>query len=134
MDETPTLHARAKVSSVEYAEPWADSPTVRRYLGRTSTEITRMVDDLELWGAEFSDGNVYFPVRQFSGGTVVDGLSEVLRVLKSGIPSPQVWATWLAGPGPDDSQTIWDALRGDGREAEVLIEAKHDAPRWAGRG
>lgn len=133
MEDAPNLHARAKVSNAEYAGPWADSPTVRSYLGRTSTEIARMVDDLELLGAEFSDSNVYFPVRQFSDGTVVDGLRDVLRVLKSGIRSPQVWATWLTGPGPDNSQTIWDALR-EGRKAEVLIEAEHDAGRWAGTG
>jgi hypothetical protein len=89
-----------------------------------------MVDGLELLGAEFSDANLYFPVRQFSAGTVVDGLGEVLRVLNTGISSRKVWATWLAGPGPNDQQTIWDALR-DGRKKEVLIEAAHEAARWS---
>lgn len=63
---------------------------------------------------------------------MVDGLEEVLRILNTGIPSPQVWASWLADPGPAQQITIWDPLR-NGRKEEVIIEAEHDAALWTGR-
>ncbi|MFU8946166.1 hypothetical protein ACLRGF_05460 [Mycetocola zhadangensis] len=116
--------------NVQYAGPWADLGTVCKYLSKTPEGVVRMVENFELLGCKFNDAKVYFPVRQFADHTVVDGLGEVLRVLNTGISSPKVWSTWLAGPGPDGQQTIWDALR-DGRKREVLIEAAHDAARWS---
>ena len=85
-----------------------------------------------LLGVQFSDGNWYYPGRQFVTKPyphVVEGLKEVLDAfVAAGTEEPDVWATWLAGLLEADV-TMWDALRA-GRVEEVALQAGRDSRWW----
>jgi len=129
--------------NLDYAGPWADTPTVREYLGNKSRQaISRRVATRTLLGVKFNDDNLYYPVRQFVNHSVVPGLKDVLDELSKGVASPKVWSTWLAGPAlvasaedaellvEVDGRTWWDELAA-GNVDTVLAEARRDAARWA---
>ncbi|MET0843368.1 MAG: hypothetical protein ABWY23_05930 [Mycetocola sp.] len=114
---------------VEYIGPWADASTVRDYLHIDDAVLGRRLENREILGCRFRDNRVYFPIRQFQSGQVIEDLKYVLDVLATGIDSPRTWATWLAGIPGDDMITNWEHLRA-GRLDLVLTEARRDAERW----
>lgn len=73
------------------------------------------------------DGVTLFPSFQLIDGNVVEGLTEVLRVLETGTADPWTWAQWLNTelPGEDPPRNIQYLY--DGRLDEALRDAEHDA-------
>lgn len=78
-----------------------------------------------------SDDDVYlFPAFQLCDGKVVDGLTDVLRVLQTGTQGRWTWAQWLNTPHPDGEPTAIEKMLA-GRLDETLLEARHDAWSWS---
>ena len=78
-----------------------------------------------------TDDNVYlFPAFQLRDGRVVDGLTDVRRVLQTGTQGRWTWAQWLNTPHPDGEPTAIEKMLA-GRLDEVLLKARHDAWSWS---
>lgn len=124
--------------SEEAGNAWADvvgpcytQESVQRVLGVTRSEVEQAACELRLVALPTSDNVVLYPAWQMLGDRVVDGLSEVLAVLSSGVDDPWTWAQFLAAvpvEGNDDRRHI-DALR-DGDIDVVLLSATHAASAW----
>ena len=61
---------------------------------------------------------------------MVDGLTDVLRVLQTGTQSRWTWAQWLNTPHPDGEPTAIEKMLAGGLD-EILLEARHDAWSWS---
>lgn len=96
--------------------------------------MVEAVASLRLLELRTDDGVLLYPQFQVWNGTVVDGLPEVLRVLRTGIEDSWTWAQWLNTrlPGSDgvDEPSSIERLR-EGHLDYVLLEAKHDAWSWS---
>lgn len=118
----------------EYQGPWWDETTVKQVQHLTDAQLAEMRAERKILALKFSDGNYYYPVRQFAirpTPRIVHGLKEVLDALAEVIDDPDTWAAWLAGPiYYNDDTTMWVALH-KGRLPEVLMLAKRDAASWS---
>ncbi|GEK85179.1 hypothetical protein [Microbacterium aerolatum] len=121
--------------------PWADiigpcytTQSIARALGWTGPQVADAAASLHLLELRTEDGVLLYPQFQFWNGAVVDGLPEVLRVLRTGTESRWTWAQWLNTrlPGSDgvDEPSYIERLR-EGQLDYVLLEAKHDAWSWS---
>lgn len=97
-------------------------------LGWTEAEVVRAADGLLLLAVRSSDGGFMYPAFQLHGGRVVDGLHEVLRVLRTGTASRWTWAQFLNVAIPGEVRQI-ENLR-EGRLEDVLRDARHEASAW----
>lgn len=123
----------------EDISPWAQvigpcytSAGIARVLGCTEREVADAVDSLRLLAVTTSDGVTLYPAFQVWGGRVVEGLAEVLQVLRTGTASRWTWAQWLntvIADGDADPSSPIDELRA-GRLDVVLRDAEHNAAAW----
>lgn len=110
--------------------PCYTTTSLARTLGWTESEVTEAGETLRLLVLETDDGVTLYPTFQLHEGSVVDGLSDVFEVLRTGTASRWTWAQWLNAPLPDENpRRAIDALRAGGLD-EVLREAEHDAWAW----
>ncbi|MGS0561368.1 hypothetical protein [Microbacterium aurugineum] len=126
------------MTSEDELNPWAEivgpcytAASIARVLGWTEAEVTSAGDSLRLLALETDEGGTLYPSFQLHGGHVVDGLTEVLRVLSTGTNGRWTWAQWLntALPEANPPRNI-EALRA-GLLEQVLVEARHDAWSWS---
>lgn len=121
--------------------PWADiigpcytAQSITRVLGWTGPQVVEAAASLRLLELCTEDGVLLYPQFQLWNGTVVDGLPEVLRVLRTGTESRWTWAQWLntRPSGSDDvnEPSCIERLR-EGQLDYVLLEAKRDAWSWS---
>ena len=111
--------------------PWVTGNAVRDTFGVSWQALKTWRDKHALLGVEFADGKFYYPAKQFKDGTIVNGLSEVLKALVPGFGAPASRAGWLARPAyVGESATRWDVLRKDG-PGLVAAWAREDAKRVA---
>lgn len=104
--------------------------SMARALGWTEAEVMDAGHTLRLLML-VSDDDVYlFPAFQLCDGKVVDGLTDVLRVLQSGTQGRWTWAQWLNTPYPDGEPTAIEKMLAGGLD-EILMEARHDAWSWS---
>lgn len=104
--------------------------SMARALGWTEAEVMDAGHTLRLLML-VSDDDVYlFPAFQLCDGRVVDGLTDVLRVLQTGTQGRWTWAQWLNTSYPDGEPTAIAKMLA-GRLDEVLLEARHDAWSWS---
>ncbi|WKT88262.1 hypothetical protein QYR02_12485 [Microbacterium maritypicum] len=104
--------------------------SMARALGWTEAEVMDAGHTLRLLML-VSDDDVYlFPAFQLCDGKVVDGLTDVLRVLQTGTQGRWTWAQWLNTPYPDGEPTAIEKMLA-GRLDEILLEARHDAWSWS---
>ncbi|MFK0402750.1 hypothetical protein ACIQTT_10500 [Microbacterium sp. NPDC090225] len=101
-----------------------------RTLGWTEAEVVEAGDVLRLLMLRTSDDVVLLPAFQLQDGHVVDGLTEVLRILETGTKGRWTWAQWLNTEVPDaNPRRNIDYLRA-GRLEEAIRDARHDAWAW----
>jgi hypothetical protein len=121
----------------EKPNPWAaivgpcyTVASMARTLGWTVAKVTDAGDTLQLLALETSAGVTLYPAFQIHGGQLVEGLSKVLAVLRTGTASRWTWAQWLNTALPDeDPPRAIDALRA-GRLDSVHRDAERDAWAW----
>lgn len=121
--------------------PWAQivgpcytAASVARALGWTSDEVADAVESLSLLELETSDGVLLYPSFQIVDGRVIDGVGDVLRVLRTGTRGTWTWAQWLNSPvddvtGEDAPRAIEQLLAG--QVDDVLRDARHAAAAWS---
>lgn len=113
--------------------PFYTVTSASRLLNITEDELLEKVKRLEVLCTVTSDEVSLFPAFQFIDGEVLEGLSEVLPILQSGIDDPWTWGMWLtAKVGFDDEPKVSAVdliLAGD--KESVLLEASHDAWAWS---
>lgn len=121
----------------EEPSPWAEivgpcytAASMARTLGWTETEVMVASDDLRLLRLLTSDGIYLFPAFQIHDGHVVPGLTEILRILRTGTGGRWTWAQWLNAEltGHDPHRNIQRLI--DGRLDEAIRDAGHDAWSW----
>lgn len=117
--------------------PWAQIvgpcytvASMARTLGWTEDEVTEAARTLRLLMLVTEDDVHLFPAFQLHDGRVVEGLTDVLRVLQTGTQSRWTWAQWLNTPYPDGEPTAIEKILA-GRIDEILLEARHDAWSWS---
>ena len=121
--------------------PWADiigpcytRASFARALGWTEPGIAAAAASRQVLELLTDDGVLLYPAFQVNHGQVVEGLTEVLKVLSSGTRSRWTWAQWLNAPVDDDSgeeaPSAIDQLR-DGRLPDVVRDAQHAAASWS---
>lgn len=117
--------------------PWAaiigpcyTGTSMARTLGWTDREVIKAGNELRLLMLFTDDGVYLFPAFQLQGGEVVEGLQEVLLVLRTGVDSPWTWAQWLNVALPEEDPPRNITLLYEGRLKEALRDARHDAWAW----
>lgn len=107
--------------------------SLARALGWAEAEVEDAANSLVVLKLVTADGAVLYPAFQLWNGNPVDGLSEVLRVLRTGTEDPWTWAQWLNTHLLDEDNakqpTNVQRLRA-GQLATVLRDADHDAAAW----
>lgn len=104
--------------------------SMARTLEWTEAEVVEAGRTLRLLMLLTDDDVHLFPAFQLRDGRVVEGLTEVLRVLQTGTQSRWTWAQWLNTPYPDGEPTAIEKMF-TGRLDEILLEARHDAWSWS---
>lgn len=122
------------------SNPWADivgpcytASSLARALDWTEAAVIEAADSFTLLRLTTDDGAELYPVFQLWDGKPVGGLADVLRVLRTGVDAPWTWAQWLNTRLTDEEGVEQPAniqrLR-EGRLADVLLDAGHDAAAW----
>lgn len=125
----------------EQPNPWAEivgpcytTASIRRTLRWTSAQVAAAVESLSLLELETDDGVRLYPAFQIAEGRVIDGVTDVLRVLSAGTESTWTWAQWLNTPVDDETgeeaPSAIEQLRA-GRIEDVLRDARHAAAAWS---
>lgn len=75
-----------------------------------------------------------YPGFQVHEGRLVDGVSDVLKILRTGTRSRWTWAQWLNTPVDDDTEedapsAIEQLIAG--QLEDVLRDARHAAASWS---
>ena len=104
--------------------------SMARTLGWTEAEVMEAGRTLRLLMLVIVDGVHLFPAFQLRDGSVVEGLTDVLRILQTGTQGRWIWAQWLNTPYPDGEPTAIEKML-TGRLDEILLEARHDAWSWS---
>ncbi|WP_460800091.1 hypothetical protein [Microbacterium sp. GXF0217] len=117
--------------------PWAriigpcyTAASMARTLRWTEAEVVEAGHTLRLLMLLTDDDVYLFPAFQLRDGRVIEGLTNVLRVLQTGTQGRWTWAQWLNAPYPDGERTAIEKILA-GRLDEVLLEARHDAWSWS---
>lgn len=97
-------------------------------LGWTEHQVIQAGEDLRLLAMRTSDDLVVYPAFQLHDGRVVDGLQDVLRILRTGTAGRWTWAQFLNVTLPGERAQI-EILR-EGRLDEVLRDARNEAASW----
>ncbi|MFJ3473455.1 hypothetical protein ACIPJ1_11010 [Microbacterium maritypicum] len=93
------------------------------------TEVARAGEELRLLAVRTSDDVVLYPAFQLHDGGVVDGLTDVLGILRSGTAGRWTWAQFLNVARPGEMPHI-HKLR-EGHLDDVLDAARREAAAWA---
>lgn len=104
--------------------------SMARTLGWTEAEVVEAGHTLRLLMLLTDDDVYLFPAFQLRDGRVIEGLTNVLRVLQTGTQGRWTWAQWLNTPYPHDEPTAIEKMLA-GRLDEILLEATHDAWSWS---
>lgn len=122
----------------EEPNPWAEIvgpcytvASLARTLSWTEESVLEAGRSLQLLMLRTSDDVLLFPSFQLHNGRVVEGLTEVLRVLKTGVNDSWTWAQWLNIPLPQEDPPRNIQRLYDGRLDEVIRDAEHDAWSWS---
>lgn len=99
-------------------------------LGWDEEQVRKASEDLRLLCVRTSDGVLLYPAFQLHDGHVVDGLQEVLRILRTGTAGRWTWVQFLNVALPGQAPHI-QCLR-EGRLQGVLRDARHEAAAWGG--
>lgn len=99
-------------------------------LGWGEEEVRQATEDLRLLCVRTSDGVLLYPAFQLHDGHVVDGLQDVLRILRTGTEGRWTWAQFLNVAVPGEVPHI-QGLR-EGHLQDVLRDARHEAAAWGG--
>lgn len=83
-----------------------------------------------LLGLRTSDGQVLYPVFQFRGREVIDGLSRVLNVVADSVDDWTL-ASWLVARQPSLGVSVIEALKEYGPTDELVDLARRAAERWS---
>lgn len=119
-DRSPTW---AKIAGPCYtASGMADT------VGWTDDQVIQAGEDLRLLAMRTSDDVVVYPAFQLHDGRVVDGLQDVLRILRTGTAGRWTWAQFLNVPLHGERAQI-EILR-EGRLDKVLRDARNEAASW----
>lgn len=119
--------------------PWFDNvgfcytgDAIRRVLGLRADELDVARRDLRILALETEDGVMLYPMWQLREGEVINGLHEVLTILRTSVDDPWTWVQWLVfTPPPDDvNRSPIDELRG-GKKAQVIRDAEQIARSWS---
>lgn len=98
-------------------------------LGWMEDEVAKDGEDLRLLVVRTSDDLDLYPAFQLHGRRVVDGLQDVLRVLRTGTAGRWTWAQFLNVALPGEQGEV-DVLRA-GRLEDVLRDARLEAAAWS---
>lgn len=79
----------------EIVGPCYTAAGIADVLGWTEGEVATAGEDLRLLVVRTSDGLDLYPAFQLQGRRVVDGLQDVLRVLRTGTAGRWTWAQFL---------------------------------------
>lgn len=104
--------------------------SMARTLRWTEAEVVEAGHTLRLLMLLTDDDVYLFPAFQLRDGRVIEGLTNVLRVLQTGTQGRWTWAQWLNTPYPHGEPTAIERMLA-GRLDEVLLEAAHDAWSWS---
>ncbi|WP_396659174.1 hypothetical protein [Microbacterium oxydans] len=104
--------------------------SMARTLGWTEAEVVEAGHTLRLLMLLTDDDVYLFPAFQLRDGRVIEGLTNVLRVLQTGTQGRWTWAQWLSTPYPHGEPTAIAKMLA-GRLDEILLEATHDAWSWS---
>lgn len=126
--------------NAESKNPWAAiigpcyrARSLARELGWSQERLTTAAASLLLLELETDESVLLYPAFQVWDGRLVNGLDEVLRVLRTGTASTWTWAQWLNTPVDDetgeDAPSAIEQLRA-GKLDEVLLDARHAAAAW----
>nr|WP_314843376.1 hypothetical protein [uncultured Microbacterium sp.] len=125
----------------EEINPWAaiigpcyTATSIARELGWTAQDVHSAAASLVLLELVTDDGATLYPAFQLCNGHPVEGLTEVLRILRTGVNSPWTWAQWLNTALTDEDRERQPSAIEDlraGRLEDVLREAQHDAWAWS---
>lgn len=121
----------------EEPNPWAEivGPcytvmSMARTLGWTEAEVMDAGDNLRLLRLHTSDDAYLFPAFQLHDGHPLEGLTQILRILKTGVNDPWTRSQWLNVPLPDDDPPRNTQRLIDSRLDEAIRDAEHDAWSW----
>lgn len=99
--------------------------------GWAEAEVIAASESLRLLMLRTEDDVLLFPSLQLHDGKAMEGLTDVLRVLQSGVDDPRTWAQWLNVSLPDESPPRNIEYLYDGRLDEVIRDAQHVAWVWS---
>lgn len=129
----------ASIPPPDTVNPWAEivgpcytTSSIGRLLGLSEREVSDAAASLQLLALRTSDGMTLYPAFQIWDGQVVEGLAEVLQVLRTGIDDSWTWAQWLntaVSDGDAAPTRAIDELRA-GHLAAVIRDAAYDAAVW----
>ena len=134
--DLPALARVLAASAVDTATTWDehlggfyDVDGVRHLLSGGGRPITKQAVSKRrgLLALTTGSGRVVYPIFQFAGSGVVDGLDEVLAVLPESLVSRWTLASWLVSEQGDLGGESPVALLRDGAAARVAAAAR----RWA---
>ncbi|MFB4349800.1 hypothetical protein [Microbacterium sp. CR_7] len=115
----------------EIVGPCYTVTSMARTLGWTETEVMEAGNDLRLLMLHTTDDVYLFPEFQLLDGKVVEGLTEVLNVLRTGVDDSWTWTQWLNVALPDKYPRRNITLLRQGRLEEALRDARHVAWAWS---
>ncbi|MBF0671357.1 MAG: hypothetical protein IR160_02085 [Salinibacterium sp.] len=111
---------------------WVSAQAVMDYCQISADTLRGWREADQVLGAEFNDGNVYYPAAQFRDGRAAPGLSDVLAVLSRGYLGNATRIAWFAGQAYiGDERTRWDLLL-EGRIGLLIEWAEQDVARITG--
>ncbi|MCT1365048.1 MULTISPECIES: hypothetical protein [unclassified Microbacterium] len=121
--------------------PWAQiigpcytAASIARALGWTPDRVTAAVESLSLLELETDDNVLLYPAFQIDDGRIIEGISEVIRVLSTGTRSTWTWAQWLNSRVDDETgeeaASAIEQLRA-GHIEDMLRDARHAAAAWS---
>lgn len=116
----------------EIVGPFVRSEGVQARLGITRQSIAAKAARRRLLRVITGDGRHLYPLWQFEGDRLVDGLVEVLTLFPEASVDGWTLAAWLRTAEPDLGESPFDVLAG-GEQEKVLAVARAAAQSLAGQ-
>lgn len=120
------VHATAPEASPwdELVGPFLRSVGVRARLGISRQAVTAKSTRRQLLRTITVDGEYLYPVWQFAGNQLVDGLADVLSLFPEAVVDGWTLAGWLRTPDADLGESPMDALtRGECEEVRIVARS-----------
>lgn len=120
-------HAEDDEAWAEQLGPVYRQADVARLLGRSKQAVAQNPRLLRL---EMRSGRIGYPVFQFDGRAVLDGIGDVVEILTAAATDPWTIASWLRSPkSAFDGREPIELLR-DGDVEPVVDAARSFAASW----